>query len=62
MNYLIDVLLGKVTPRIEQLRHDQVSTFGIGKEYQKYNGALYSVSLWPEGLLQLIWMVMAPCS
>ncbi|MCU7800235.1 MAG: DNA helicase RecQ [gamma proteobacterium symbiont of Lucinoma myriamae] len=32
VSYLIDVLRGKVTPRIEQFRHDQVSTFGIGKE------------------------------
>ncbi len=32
VNYLIDVLRGKVTPRIEQFRHDQVSTFGIGEE------------------------------
>lgn len=32
VNYLIDVLQGKKTPRIEQFRHDQVSTFGIGEE------------------------------
>ncbi len=32
VNYLIDVLRGKKTPRIEQFRHDQVSTFGIGQE------------------------------
>ena len=32
VNYLIDVLRGKITPRIEQFRHDQVSTFGIGEE------------------------------
>lgn len=32
VNYLIDVLRGKKTPRIEQSRHDQVSTFGIGQE------------------------------
>lgn len=32
VNYLIDVLRGKMTPRIEQFRHDQVSTFGIGEE------------------------------
>ncbi len=31
VNYLIDVLRGKMTPRIEQFRHDQVSTFGIGE-------------------------------
>jgi len=32
VSYLIDVLRGKITPRIEQFRHDQVSTFGIGTE------------------------------
>jgi len=32
VNYLIDVLKGKKTSRIEQFRHDQVSTFGIGDE------------------------------
>jgi ATP-dependent DNA helicase RecQ len=31
-SYLIDVLRGKLTQRIEQFRHDQVSTFGIGQE------------------------------
>ncbi len=32
VNYLIDVLKGKKTSRIEQFGHDQVSTFGIGSE------------------------------
>ncbi len=30
--YLIDVLLGKATPKVEQFNHQQLSTFGIGKE------------------------------
>ncbi len=30
--HLIDVLLGKTTPKVEQFRHQQLSTFGIGKE------------------------------
>ncbi len=30
--HLIDVLLGKATPKIEQFGHQQLSTFGIGKE------------------------------
>ena len=30
--HLIDVLLGKVTPKVEQFDHQQLSTFGIGKE------------------------------
>ena len=29
--HLIDVLLGKATPKIEQFNHQQLSTFGIGK-------------------------------
>ncbi|HLY97276.1 MAG TPA: DNA helicase RecQ [Sideroxyarcus sp.] len=30
--HLIDVLLGKVTPKVEQFSHQQLSTFGIGKD------------------------------
>jgi ATP-dependent DNA helicase RecQ len=30
--HLIDVLLGKSTPKVEQFQHQQLSTFGIGKE------------------------------
>jgi ATP-dependent DNA helicase RecQ len=30
--HLIDVLLGKVTPRVAQFSHHSLSTFGIGKE------------------------------
>src|SRR5690606_16547720 len=30
--HLIDVLLGKDTPRVRQLGHDRLSTFGIGTE------------------------------
>jgi ATP-dependent DNA helicase RecQ len=29
--HLIDVLLGKLTPKVEQFNHQQLSTFGIGK-------------------------------
>jgi ATP-dependent DNA helicase RecQ len=32
VNYLIDVLLGKVNDRIRQFGHDALSTFGIGTE------------------------------
>jgi ATP-dependent DNA helicase RecQ len=35
VNYLIDVLLGKEHDRINQFRHDQLSTYGIGKEYSE---------------------------
>ncbi len=32
-NHLIDILLGENNRRVEQFRHDRLSTFGIGKEY-----------------------------
>lgn len=32
VTHLIDVLLGKASPRVKQFFHDQVSTFGIGSE------------------------------
>jgi ATP-dependent DNA helicase RecQ len=32
VNYLVDVLLGKDDDRIKRFAHDQLSTFGIGKE------------------------------
>jgi ATP-dependent DNA helicase RecQ len=35
VNYLIEVLLGNADDRMRQFRHDQVSTFGIGKEHEK---------------------------
>ncbi len=35
VNYLIDILLGKDNDRIKSFRHDNISTFGIGKEFSK---------------------------
>ena len=32
VGHLIDVLLGKTTDKVEQFRHQQLTTFGIGKE------------------------------
>jgi ATP-dependent DNA helicase RecQ len=46
VSYLIDVLLGKTTERIKKYRHDQVSTFGIGKEL--------SMAQWHSAFRQLI--------
>jgi ATP-dependent DNA helicase RecQ len=34
-NYLIEVLLGNADERMQQLGHDQLSTFGIGREHEK---------------------------
>lgn len=33
VKYLVDILLGKITPQVERFKHDKVSTFGIGKSY-----------------------------
>ncbi|WP_417242273.1 DNA helicase RecQ [Celeribacter sp.] len=33
--HLIDVLMGKMTEKTKQWNHDQLSVFGIGKEYDK---------------------------
>lgn len=48
---LIDILLGKRTPRVEQLRHDELSTFGIGTELseQEWRGVVRQ--LLAQGLL-----------
>jgi len=42
VTHLIDVLLGKVTPRVKQYFHEQVSTFGIGAELNQAQwGSVY---------------------
>jgi len=46
VGHLIDVLLGKETARIEQFRHRQLSTYGIGKEL--------TPSLWSSVYRQLV--------
>ncbi len=33
--HLIDVLLGKPTPKVDQFNHQQLSTFGIGKDLEQ---------------------------
>ena len=35
VNYLIDILLGKNSARVESFAHDKISTFGIGGEHSK---------------------------
>ncbi len=51
VNYLIDVLRGKMTPRIEQFRHDQVSTFAIGRELSEIQWRSVFRQLMARGLL-----------
>lgn len=46
VNYIVDILLGKTDDRIQRNGHDQLSTFGIGKEY--------SVAEWRGMMRQLI--------
>ena len=33
VNYIVDILLGKIDERIQRNGHDQISTFSIGKEF-----------------------------
>jgi ATP-dependent DNA helicase RecQ len=35
VKYLVDILLGKVTPQIQRFNHETVSTFGIGSEFSQ---------------------------
>jgi len=51
VNYLIDVLQGKITPRIEQFKHDRVSTFGIGQELSDVQWRSVFRQLMARGLL-----------
>ena len=44
--HLIDVLLGKATAKVEQFHHQQLSTFGIGKELTQ--------ALWSSVFRQLV--------
>lgn len=50
--HLIDVLLGKASPKVEQFRHDQLSTFGIGKELSQQQWSSVFRQLVAGGLLE----------
>ncbi len=53
VGHLVDVLLGKNTPQTEKFQHQQLSTFGIGKELtQAQWGSVYR-QLVAAGLLQV---------
>lgn len=49
--HLIDVLLGKATPKIEQFNHQQLSTFGIGKDLLQQQWSSVYRQLVSAGLL-----------
>ncbi|MGH3647945.1 MAG: DNA helicase RecQ [Micromonosporaceae bacterium] len=48
---LIDILLGKRTPKVEQYEHDQLSTFGIGGELNESEWRGVVRQLLAQGLL-----------
>ena len=50
--HLIDVLLGKTTPKIEQFRHQQLSTFGIGQSLSQPQWSSVFRQLVAGGLLE----------
>jgi ATP-dependent DNA helicase RecQ len=49
--HLIDVLLGKATAKVEQFRHQQLSTFGIGRELAQAQWSSVYRQLVAAGLL-----------
>ena len=49
--HLIDILLGKSTPRIVQNRHDEISTFGIGTDISDQDWRGVVRQLLAQGLL-----------
>ena len=51
--HLIDVLLGKATAKVEQFRHQQLSTFGIGKELTQAQWSSVYRQLVAAGLLNV---------
>ncbi|OGS95012.1 MAG: ATP-dependent DNA helicase RecQ [Gallionellales bacterium RIFCSPLOWO2_02_FULL_57_47] len=51
--HLIDVLLGKETAKIEQFRHHQLSTFGIGKDLAQTQWSSVYRQLVAAGLLNV---------
>ena len=53
VGHLIDVLLGKETAKIEQFRHRQLSTFGIGKELAQAQWSSVYRQLAAAGLLNV---------
>jgi ATP-dependent DNA helicase RecQ len=51
--HLIDVLLGKDTAKVEQFKHQQLSTFGIGKELAQQQWSSVYRQLVAAGLLNV---------
>ena len=53
VGHLVDVLLGKATPRIEQFHHDRLSTYGIGKALTQQQWSSVFRQLVAAGLLSV---------
>jgi ATP-dependent DNA helicase RecQ len=53
VGYLIDVLLGKTTAQVEKFRHQQLSTFGIGKSLAQTQWSSVYRQLVAAGLLNV---------
>ncbi len=53
VGHLVDVLLGKSTPQMEKFQHQQLSTFGIGKELTQAQWSSVYRQLVAAGLLQV---------
>jgi ATP-dependent DNA helicase RecQ len=53
VNYVVDVLLGKQDDRIQRFGHDQLSTFGIGKELEQNEWRHLFRQLISHGLLRV---------
>lgn len=51
--HLIDVLLGKLTPKVEQFHHQQLSVFGIGKEMAQQQWSSVYRQLVAAGLINV---------
>ncbi|ETD72314.1 ATP-dependent DNA helicase RecQ [Pelistega indica] len=51
--YIIDILLGKHTDRIDEFAHYKLSTFGIGKEYDEATWQSIMLQLMAQGYLNV---------
>ncbi len=52
-NYLIDILLGRENKRISSFQHDQLSTYGIGKEFNDEEWLSIHRQLVSQGLVDV---------
>jgi ATP-dependent DNA helicase RecQ len=53
VNYIVDILSGKVDERIQKNAHDQISTFGIGQEFSTTEWRVIMRQLIAMGFLEI---------